>query len=510
MNQNLYLQLVENLTDTPDEVFMITEDRKISRGTFLSASRRLAQRLGHLDLEPGARVMVQVEKSAEAVMLYLACLQSGLVLVPLNTTYTQNEIEYFLTNAQPDLLVCTPESLSTAGELARQCGVTRVESLGTNADGTLVDELSNTPERTDVIQRSDRDLAAMLYTSGTTGRPKGAMLSHGNLGSNSRTLCKAWHFSRADRLIHALPIFHTHGLFVACNVTMTAGASMHFLARLDVDLLIDLMAESTVLMGVPTFYSRLLQSQRLNRKSTRNMRLFVSGSAPLQADTHTEFLTRTGHAILERYGMTETSMNTSNPYDGERKAGTVGLPLPGIEIRIVDRESGKTLPSGEPGMVDVRGPNVFQGYWRMPEKAASEFRADGYFITGDLGVIDPDGYLKIVGRDKDLVISGGFNVYPREVEQALEELPEIVESAVIGLPHPDLGEAVTAVVVLRVDATITSTEIHEHLSGRIARYKQPKRILTVESFPRNAMGKVQKNELRNRFADTYADQTCHS
>jgi malonyl-CoA/methylmalonyl-CoA synthetase len=510
VNQNLYLQLVENLTNAPEEIFMITEDRTITRGEFLRGSRRIAQRLGDLELDPGSRVMVQVEKSAEAVMLYVACLQSGLVLVPLNTTYTPNEVGYFLSNAQPDLLVCAPENLHTAGELARQCGVIHVETLGPDANGTLVEELSSAPERTDVIQRSVDDLAAILYTSGTTGRPKGAMLSHGNLASNSRTLSAAWKFSSGDRLIHALPIFHTHGLFVACNVTMTAGASMHFLPRFDADLLIDLMADSTVLMGVPTFYSRLLQSQRLDRESTGHMRLFVSGSAPLQVDTHSAFLTRTGHAILERYGMTETNMNTSNPYDGKRKAGTVGPALPGIEIRIVDRESGKALPHGEPGMVEVRGPNVFQGYWRMPEKTASEFRPDGYFITGDLGVIDPDGYLQIVGRDKDLVISGGLNVYPREVEQALEELPEILESAVIGLPHPDLGEAVTAVVVLHTDAEISSTRIDEHLAGRIARYKQPKRILTVESFPRNAMGKIKKNELRNRFADTYADQTCHS
>ncbi|MGQ3032260.1 MAG: AMP-binding protein, partial [Ferrovibrionaceae bacterium] len=346
------------------------------------------------------------------------------------------------------------------------------------------------------VARGPDDLAAILYTSGTTGRSKGAMLSHRNLASNASTLVDSWRFTRSDVLLHALPIFHTHGLFVATNVILLSGASMIFLTRFDPAEILRLLPQATVMMGVPTFYVRLLQDPGLDQAATANIRLFVSGSAPLLAETHEAWRQRTGHAILERYGMTETNMNTSNPYDGPRVAGTVGPPLPGVEVRVVDPESGRALPNGEIGMIEIRGPNVFQGYWRMPEKTAAEFRPDGFFISGDLGLIDAAGYVQISGRGKDLVISGGYNVYPKEVEGEIDALDGVVESAVIGLPHRDFGEGVTAVVVRKPGASLGEAEVLAALDGRLARYKQPKRVLFVDDLPRNTMGKVQKNVLR--------------
>jgi malonyl-CoA/methylmalonyl-CoA synthetase len=351
--------------------------------------------------------------------------------------------------------------------------------------------------------RGNDDLAAILYTSGTTGRSKGAMLSHDNLASNSLTLVDYWRFTDKDVLIHALPIYHTHGLFVASNVTLFARASMIFLPKLDPELIIKLMPRSTVLMGVPTFYTRLLQSPNLTKETTSHMRLFISGSAPLLADTHREWSARTGHAVLERYGMTETNMNTSNPYDGERVPGAVGFPLPGVSARVVDPETGKQLAADEIGMIEVKGPNVFKGYWRMPEKTKSEFRDDGFFITGDLGKIDAKGYVHIVGRGKDLVISGGFNVYPKEIESEIDAIDGVVESAVIGLPHADFGEGVTAVVVPQKGAKLDEAAILHALDGRLAKFKMPKRVLFEDDLPRNTMGKVQKNVLRDKYKTLY-------
>lgn len=347
------------------------------------------------------------------------------------------------------------------------------------------------------------DHAAILYTSGTTGRSKGAVLTHGNLASNCEALIECWRFTEADRLLHALPIFHTHGLFVAADMAIVAGATMIFLDAFDPEQVLDLMGEATVLMGVPTFYTRLLRSPRLSPGTTSGMRLFVSGSAPLLAEDHRAFTERTGAAILERYGMTETCMITSNPYEGERIPGSVGMPLRDVEVRVTDRESGTLLPPGEIGMVEVRGPGVFEGYWQMPEKTAAEFRDDGFFITGDVGLIGEDGYLRLVGRDKDLVISGGYNVYPKEIEDAIDALPGVLESAVIGLPHPDLGEGVTAIVVPREGHEIDPRAVIDSLAGRLARYKQPKRVVPVPELPRNVMGKVQKAELRRTYADLY-------
>ncbi|WP_110686456.1 malonate--CoA ligase [Salinicola aestuarinus] len=504
MNHNLYLQLSSHFDRQPDKVLIDTPDGDRYRyRDVLSLSQRMAHVLHDRGVEPGDRVVVQVDKSPQAIMLYLACLQVGGVYLPLNTAYTDAEIDYFLGDAEPRLYVCRPQAEESARRLAAACGVEAVETLGVDGDGSLMALVDLASEDERVADVGPDALASILYTSGTTGRSKGAMLTHQNLAANSQALATTWQFSAEDHLLHALPIFHTHGLFVACNIVFTVGASMTFLPKLDAEQLLDLMPRATVLMGVPTFYTRLLASPRLDRETTANMRLFVSGSAPLLAETHREFSERTGHAILERYGMTETNMNTSNPYDGQRRPGTVGFALPGSEVRITDRESGDTLLPGETGAVEVRGPNVFKGYWRMPEKTASEFRDDGFFITGDLGVIDADGYLSIVGRDKDLVISGGYNVYPKEVEQWIDELPGVVESAIVGVAHPDLGEGVTAAVVLKPDASLDEEAVLAALSDKIARYKQPKRVFFVDSLPRNVMGKVQKNVLRERYADLY-------
>lgn len=463
---------------------------------------KFAAVLTEIGVQPGDRVAVQTDKSAEAICLYLATLQVGGVYLPLNTAYTGAEIDYFVGDASPRLFVCTPATL--ADHKARESDGLRVESLGADADGSLMDLANAAEGRTDAVARAMTDHAAILYTSGTTGRSKGAVLTHGNLASNTAALLESWEYTGEDRLIHALPIFHTHGLFVAANMSIVAGATMIWLTKFDADQAIDLMADATVLMGVPTFYTRLLRSDRLNRETTANMRLFVSGSAPLLAEDHRAFEERTGHPILERYGMTETCMITTNPYDGARKPGAVGMPLPGIEIRVTDRESGEPLPVGEIGAIEVRGPNVFEGYWQMPEKTASEFRKDGFFITGDLGQIGAeDGYLRIVGRDKDLVISGGYNVYPKEIEGLIDDIPGVVESAVIGVQHPDLGEGVTAVVVPQPDASLDEAQVIAAIGDKLARYKQPKKVLFVQELPRNVMGKVQKAELRKTYANLY-------
>ncbi|MCC5903099.1 MAG: malonyl-CoA synthase [Halomonas sp.] len=508
MNNNLYMQFYPHFERQPDKVLIDTPSGKQYRyKDVIATSRKIATHLLALGIEPGDRVVVQVDKSPEMLMLYLASLQVGAVYLPLNTAYTESEVRYFLQDAEPKLYICRPEDMALAAQQAATCAVQHIESLGTQADGSLMEKLSDVEETTWVCELGPDDLAAILYTSGTTGRSKGAMLTHANLASNCLALTEAWHYSENDHLLHALPIFHTHGLFVACNVTLVNGASMTFLPKLDVDELIDRMPNATVLMGVPTFYTRLLQSPRLTREAVANMRLFISGSAPLLAETHEAFEARTGHAILERYGMTESNMNTSNPYIGKRRPGTVGIPLPGVEVRITDRETGCTIPQGETGMVELKGPNVFKGYWRMPEKTASEFRDDGFFITGDLGCIDELGYLNIVGRDKDLVISGGYNVYPKEIEQLIDDLPGVAESAVIGVQHADLGEGVVAVVVPKEqECSITESQIQEALKDQLARYKQPKRVFFTQALPRNVMGKVQKNQLRDTYADTFQKQ----
>ncbi|OAP36705.1 malonyl-CoA synthase [Sinorhizobium glycinis] len=468
----------------------------------LDLSGRIASAIDALGIRPGDRVAVQVEKSAEALILYLACLRSGAVYLPLNTAYTLAELDYFIGDAEPRLVIVSPAARESVRTIAGPHGAI-VETLDADGTGSLLDLARDEPGDFVDASCSADDLAAILYTSGTTGRSKGAMLTHGNLLSNATTLRDYWHVTAADRLIHALPLFHTHGLFVATNVTLLAGASMFLLPKFDPDEILSLIPEATLLMGVPTFYVRLLQSPRLDRQAVANMRLFISGSAPLLAETHAEFRKRTGHAILERYGMTETNMNTSNPYDGERIAGTVGFPLPGVTVRVTDPATGAALPPEETGMIEIKGPNVFKGYWRMPEKTAAEFTSDGFFISGDLGKIDRDGYVHIVGRGKDLVISGGYNIYPKEVEGEIDQLEGVAESAVIGVPHPDFGEGVTAIVVCKPDAALDESAILGALRERLARYKQPKRIIFAEDLPRNTMGKVQKNVLRQQYADLY-------
>jgi malonyl-CoA/methylmalonyl-CoA synthetase len=488
-----------------DQTFIKTADgRTITYGALFDLSGRYANALRACGVVFGDRVALQVEKSPEAIIVYLACLRLGAIFLPLNMAYTLAELDYFIGDAEPRVVVCAPEREGEVGALACARAVGTTLTLGTDGDaGTLPERARTVTADFSDIDCSRDDLAAILYTSGTTGRSKGAMLSHGNLESNAETLKQVWRFTGRDVLLHALPIFHSHGLFVACNVTLMAGGTMIFLPKLDPDAIFRFLPEATTMMGVPTFYVRLLQDARLTREATAHIRLFVSGSAPLLAETHTEWQARTGHAVLERYGMTETNMNTSNPYDGPRVAGSVGPPLPGVDIRIADPETGAPIPQGEIGMIELKGPNVFKGYWRMPEKTAAEFRPDGFFITGDLGIIDAAGYVSIVGRGKDLVISGGFNVYPKEVESEIDALSGVDESAVIGVPHPDFGEGVTAVVTLKSGAILTEAEVLLQLAERLAKYKQPKRVIFVEALPRNTMGKVQKNILRDTHQGLY-------
>jgi malonyl-CoA/methylmalonyl-CoA synthetase len=458
-----------------------------------------------LGVAPGDRVAVQVEKSPEAFLLYLACLRAGAVFVPLNTAYTPAELSYFLSDAEPRLFVVQPEVEASLKPVARAAGVAQVATLGVAADGSLMQaakeaqEISNLP-----VNGTSNSLAALLYTSGTTGRSKGAMLTRGNLATNAAALVEAWRFKASDVVLHALPIYHAHGLFIAGNTALAAGATLRFLKGFNIDEVIAQLANASVFMGVPTHYTRLLSSPDLNAENTRAIRLFVSGSAPLLDETHRAFSQRTGHRIVERYAMTETLVNTSNPYDGERRPGAVGFPLPAIEIQLTAPESGEILGDKEAvGMIEVRGPNVCAGYWRNPEKTATDIRKNGFFITGDLGRFDANGYLHIVGRSKDLIISGGFNVYPIEVEAEIDAITGVQECTVIGLPHPDFGEAVTAIVISRPGAGLTEEKLAAGIKDKLARYKQPKRFLFADDFPRNALGKIQKNVLRDRYKDLY-------
>lgn len=506
---NHLFDLVKARMPAPAAPFAILDDgRTYSYADMIAVSARFANALVALGVKPGDRVAVQVEKSIEALMLYLGTVRAGAIFLPLNTAYTPAEIEYFLGDAEPSVFVCDPAKAEALRPFAEKAGA-GLETLGVwrspdVSAGTLSDRALAAPAEFADIDRGPDDLAAILYTSGTTGRSKGAMLSHDNLASNALALVDYWRFGKEDVLLHALPIFHTHGLFVATNCVLFSGAAMILLPKFDPEQIFRYLPRATCMMGVPTFYVRLLQDQRLTKEATRHMRLFVSGSAPLLAETHRAWRERTGHAILERYGMTETNMNTSNPYDGERVAGTVGFPLPGVEVRVTDPETGTELARDEIGMIEVKGPNVFKGYWRNPEKTKAEFRPDGFFITGDLGKIDPAGYVHIVGRGKDLIITGGYNVYPKEVEAEIDEMPGVIESAVIGCPHPDFGEGVTAVVVAKPGADVSAAGIARALEQRLAKFKQPKQVFVVADLPRNTMGKVQKNLLREQYKDIYA------
>jgi malonyl-CoA/methylmalonyl-CoA synthetase len=487
-------------TGEPDAPAFIFDSGQLTYGELHDATGRWANALVSLGVTPGDRVAVQVEKSPENLILYLAAVRVGAVFLPLNTAYTLAELDYFLGDAEPALVVCDPSVESSVEAIA---GDARVATLDRAGQGTLASLAASQSAEFSTVARAETDLAAICYTSGTTGRSKGAMLTHRALLSNALTLRDLWRFTPADVLIHALPIYHVHGLFVATNVALTAGASMILQPRFDAATVLQTMSRATALMGVPTFYTRLLAQTDLTSDAAARMRLFISGSAPLLAETHRAFAERTGHAILERYGMTETGMNTSNPYDGDRIAGTVGFPLPDVELRVVDPDTGAPLDPGAIGEIEVRGPNVCAGYWRNPAKTAEAFRDDGFFITGDLGVIDSRGYVSIVGRGKDLVISGGLNVYPKEVESEIDAIPGVVESAVIGLRHADLGEAVTAVVATGGASNLTEAAILSVLGDRLAAFKRPKRILFTDDLPRNAMGKVQKALLREQHANLY-------
>ena len=461
------------------------------------ATAMLANLLTSLKLPAGARIAVQVEKSVEAMLLYLATLRAGYVFLPLNTAYQSAEIEYFIGNAEPAVVVCSSKNFGWVSKIAFKAGTQNVFTLDDDRTGSLLERAAHCSDQHTVARKCADDLAAILYTSGTTGRSKGAMLSHGNMLSNARVLKDYWGWKPGDVLIHALPIFHVHGLFVALHGALINGSKMIWCARFDPKFVVRKMPEATVFMGVPTLYSRLLNEPGLTKHAVRNMRLFVAGSAPLLIETFNEWQTRTGHTILERYGMSETAMLTSNPYEGERRGGTVGFALPGVSLR-VQGDDVKTLGTDEIGGIQVKGPNVFKGYWRMPEKTKEEFTTDGFFKTGDVGKMDKRGYITIVGRSKDLIISGGYNVYPAEIEGYLNELPGVLESALVGVPHPDFGEVGVAVVIARVGATLQADAIIASLKSKLANFKIPKQCFVVSELPRNTMGKVQKNLLREQ------------
>ncbi|MCI5074873.1 malonyl-CoA synthase [Oricola sp.] len=477
----------------------------VSYADFLSDAARMANVLVQRGLEPGDRIAAQVEKSPDALALYAACVQSGIIFLPLNTAYTTEELAYFVEDSGSQLVVCDSGKEAQLTDMAEALGAS-IMTLDANGTGTFAEAANTMPSTFATAPRETNDIAALLYTSGTTGRSKGAMLTQGNLLSNAETLVECWRFDQDDVLLHALPIFHTHGLFVATNVVLMAGGSMIFLPKFDVDDIIGQLPAATSMMGVPTFYTRLLDHPRLTPDLVAHMRLFTSGSAPLLSETHVRFEKATGHRILERYGMTETNMNTSNPYEGERRAGTVGFPLPGVELKITDPETGEELAQGQVGQIEVRGPNVFAGYWQMPEKTAAELRDNGFFITGDLGRIDEDGYVHIVGRNKDLIISGGYNIYPKEIELILDEQPGVIESAVIGVPHADFGESVVGLIVPKPGETPDLEAIKSAVGNRLARFKQPRKLLLLDDLPRNTMGKVQKNVLRDAYSKLFMDE----
>jgi malonyl-CoA/methylmalonyl-CoA synthetase len=493
-NGNLYARFERVFEANAGRVAIRSGDgTSLTFGDLARGSARYANALNALGVEPGDRVTVQVEKSIANVLLYLAVLKAGAIYQPLNTAYTAAEIAYFVEDAQPKLIVCDPARQSEMRALGDRLGIFAVVNLDADGQGSLATMAATMDDRHETVVRAEDDLAGLLYTSGTTGCSKGAMITHANLASNAETLIDLWRITSGDTLLHALPIFHVHGLYVALNTAFLSAASMLWFNRFDAKATVAALPEATLMMGVPTFYTRLLSEPSFTQDTARHMRLFISGSAPLLAETHTAFSARTGHAILERYGMTETGMITSNPHDGARVPGTVGFALPNVSVRIRGEQ---------PGVLEVKGPNVFKGYWRMPEKTREDFTADNWFITGDVCTIDAEGRVSIVGRAKDLIITGGFNVYPKEIEDVLDALPEIGESAVIGVPHPDFGEGVVAVVTAKGELA-PEAETIAALSGSLAKFKVPKRIFVVDELPRNAMGKVQKAELRKRLAATF-------
>jgi malonyl-CoA/methylmalonyl-CoA synthetase len=497
MTGNFYAAVAASIDSGRERLFLETDDgRCFTRADLAHESARFARLMVDAGAVRGDRIAVQVDKSPASLFLYMGCLRAGLVYLPLNTAYQRGEVSYFLADAQPSIVVCSPSSFELMRELS--AGQAQVFTLDEHGRGSLADAAAGLPGEFDTVDADPDDLAVIIYTSGTTGRSKGAMVTHRNLLSNARVLVECWGFSDRDVLLHALPVFHIHGLFVANHCALLSGAKLLWHRKFDPKLVVRDLARATVMMGVPTFYTRLLAERAFDRDACRSVRLFISGSAPLQPETFEAFQTRTGQPILERYGMSEAGMICSNPLDAERRGGSVGIALPGVSVRVAD-EHDRPLPRGEVGGIQIKGANVFAGYWRMPEKTREEFTADGYFRTGDVGTIDGDGYVCIVGRAKDLIISGGYNVYPREIELALDALPGVVESAVIGIPHPDFGEAVAAVVVGRKSAALDPAALIAELKKNFANYKVPKRVFLVDDLPRNAMGKVQKALLRERY-----------
>ena len=502
-NANLYASFQTIFSQHADKVALTTTTDITYRYSHLDQeSARLAGFLSGLGIQSGDRVSVQVQKSPEALCLYLACLRGGFVFHPLNTGYRESELEYFLSDAEPAAIICDDSAEDLMQRLADKLDIANLLILNADGSGSLIENSRGTSDEFETVSRESDDMAALLYSSGTTGIPKGIMLTHQNLLDNAESLVQSWGFSSDDVLFHALPIFHVHGLFVALGCVFLSGASMRWASAFDAKQTVKYLPESTAMMGVPTYYTRLLALPEFTKQVTANIRVFISGSAPLLAETFVQFEERTGHKILERYGMTETNMNTSNPLEGERKPGTVGLPLPGVEVRIVD-DSGEKLKTGEIGNLQVRGKNVFKAYWKMPEKTAEDFTDDHFFNTGDKGQIDSDGYVAIVGRAKDMVISGGLNVYPKEVELIIDDIEGVLESAVIGVPHPDFGEAVVAVVIASGDSCPQENALVEILKEKLASFKLPKRVMILDELPRNTMGKVQKNVLRDQFTDLF-------
>jgi malonyl-CoA/methylmalonyl-CoA synthetase len=499
MNANLYALLRDHFAEHSEQPCILHPGGAVIHYDDLDAmAAQMAHALIQAGCKQGDRVAAQVDKSWQALALYLACLRAGLVYLPLNTAYQKSELAHFFGDAEPRVVICRPGSADAIAVLRPEATVLTLS--GDN--GTLIDRALDQSQSFDTVTSAPDDLAAILYTSGTTGRAKGAMLSHRNLASNALTLVNAWGFTRGDVLLHALPLYHVHGLFVACHCALLSGCRMIWLRKFDAAEVIGLLPQASVMMGVPTFYTRLLADPNFGKDICRSVRLFVSGSAPLLPETFNEFESRTGHAILERYGMSETGMNTSNPLEGQRICGSVGPALPGVSVRITDA-GGQTCLPGVIGGIEVRGSNVFSGYWRMPEKTRDEFTGDGFFKTGDLGELLVNGYVKIVGRAKDLIITGGLNVYPKEIEEKIDAIPGVAESAVIGVPDPDFGEAVTAVVVAKAGRSVDERQIIALLKADIAGFKVPKRVFVVESLPRNAMGKVEKKALREQYSTTH-------
>ena len=503
-HNNIYSVFQQYFPKPADAIFIETASGTQYSYAFLEQeTARIANFLSNQGINKGDRVAVQVEKSPHVLFLYLACLRAGFVYLPLNTAYTKSELSYFLENAEPSAVVCSSQSSELFSSFKNE-NLKHVFTLDTNEQGSLIEQSRNSQAEFETVACSKDDIAVILYTSGTTGRPKGAMITHGNLAANGLALQQAWCWQQTDVLLHGLPIFHIHGLFVACHNVLLGGSKMLFMEKFDTKTIIQLLPKATVFMGVPTFYTRLLDDKNFNRDCCQNMRLFISGSAPLLEQTFDDFQQRSGHTILERYGMTETGMNTSNPIDGERIAGTVGLPLPGIDARIV-AENNQAVEKDSVGILQVKGDNVFKGYWRMPEKTAEEFTDDHFFITGDMARYNEQGYISIVGRNKDMVITGGFNVYPKELELLLDETAGVKESAIIGLAHKDFGEGVTAIVVPDdINNPPDADKLKKILKEQIASFKVPKKIVFIEQLPRNTMGKVQKNLLRETYKSLYS------